>query len=175
MGTGILVCGLNGAGKTTLGGALARRLGVRFIDIEDLYFPKTDPSYPYAVQRARREVEKLLLHELRAPGGFVLAAVTGGYGEAVYPFFRLAVLLEAPGDVRLERVRNRSFQKFGSRMLPGGDLYEREKGFFDLVSSRSVDSVENWLRNLTCPVIRLDGTRPVGENVELIAGYVSAP
>ena len=38
MGTGILLCGLNGAGKSTLGLVLAKRLGIRYINNEDLYF-----------------------------------------------------------------------------------------------------------------------------------------
>jgi len=28
--------------------------------------------------------------------------------------------------------------------------------------------VEDWARHLTCPVIRIDGTKPVEENVNLI-------
>ena len=39
----IIVCGLNGAGKSTLGKALAEKLNYRFIDIEDIYFPKDNP------------------------------------------------------------------------------------------------------------------------------------
>ncbi|MER2151019.1 MAG: shikimate kinase, partial [Candidatus Limivicinus sp.] len=42
---GILICGPNGTGKSTLGRMLAERLGYRFIDNEDLYFPKTESSY----------------------------------------------------------------------------------------------------------------------------------
>ena len=44
---GILICGLNGSGKSTLGKALADRMGYEFIDNEDLYFPKADPSYAF--------------------------------------------------------------------------------------------------------------------------------
>ena len=36
----------------------------------------------------------------------------------------------------MQRVKNRSFQKFGNRMLPGGDLYEQEEEFFEFVKSR---------------------------------------
>lgn len=168
MGTGILVCGLNGAGKSTLGRALAEASGSHFIDNEDLYFPKTDPAYLYAAPRRRDEVERLLLREIRAHEDFVFASVKGDYGEAVRAFFSCAVLIAVPRDVRLQRVRDRSFQKFGSRILPGGDLCEQEKGFFDLVSSRPEDMVEEWVKDLSCPVIRVNGTRPVEENVELI-------
>ncbi len=169
MGTGIVVCGLNGAGKSTMGKALAERLNYHFIDVEDLYFPKTDDHYTYASPRTREEVEQLLLEEVKAHENFVFSAVKGNYGEAVYPFFRFAVVINVPKEIRMQRVKNRSFQKFGSRMLPGGDLYEKEKGFFDLVESRSEDMVEKWLQRLNCTIIRVDGTKPIEENVELIA------
>lgn len=172
MGTGIVVCGLNGAGKSTMGKALAERLNYHFIDVEDLYFPKTDDHYTYASPRTKEEVEQLLLEEVKAHENFVFSAVKGNYGEAVYPFFRFAVVINVPKEIRMQRVKNRSFQKFGSRMLPGGDLYEKEKGFFDLVESRSEDMVEKWIQRLNCPIIRVDGTKPIEENVELIAAQI---
>ena len=45
---GIIICGLNGTGKSTLGKALAEKLHFHFIDIENLYFPKTNPNKIYA-------------------------------------------------------------------------------------------------------------------------------
>lgn len=168
MGTGIIMCGLNGAGKSTLGKTLAEKLNFYFIDNEDLYFPKTDSGYTYASPRPRKEVEKLLFSEIRAHENFIFAFVKGDYGDAAFPFFRYAVLVEIPRDLRIQRVKNRSFQKFGDRMLPGGDLYEKEERFFAFVKSRAEDTVEEWAKLLSCPVIRVDGTKPVEENVKLI-------
>ena len=54
MKQGVILCGLNGSGKSTLGRALAQRLGWEFLDIEDCFFPKTDPSYLYANPRSPR-------------------------------------------------------------------------------------------------------------------------
>lgn len=173
MGTGIAICGLNGAGKSTLGRALATALGFHFIDIEDLYFPRTDPHYTYASPRTRDEVQKLLLHEMNAHESFVLASVTGDYGEAFHSSFQYAVLVSVPKEIRLRRVKDRSFQKFGDRMLPGGDLYEREEKFFDLVKSRTENMVEDWVQTLDCPIIRIDGTKPVEENTKLIIKRIS--
>ena len=82
---GMIICGLNGCGKSTLGRALAAELGWRFIDNEDLYFPKNDPAYLYARERTQAEVERLLLAEVRRDERFVFAAVRGNYGEAVLP------------------------------------------------------------------------------------------
>lgn len=85
-----------------------------------------------------------------------------------YPFFWYAVLNAAPKDIRIQRMKNRYFQKFGNRMLSGGDLYEQEESFFDLVNSRAEDTVEEWIKCLKCPVIRIDGTKPIKENVNFI-------
>lgn len=172
MGTGIMVCGLNGAGKSTLGKTLAERLGFYFIDNEELYFPKTDPNYLYTSPRTKAEVEDLLFEEIQAHEDFVFASVKGDYGERIYPFFRYAVLIEVPKEIRVPRVRQRSFQKFGDRMMPGGDLWEQEERFFEFVASREENVVERWLSALHCPVIRVDGTLPIEENVEYIVEQV---
>lgn len=170
MGTGIIVCGLNGSGKSTLGKALAEKLTFHFIDNEDLYFPKTDLYYTYSSPRAREEVEKLLLGEIKAHENFVFTSVKGDYGEHICSFFRYAVLIDVPRDIRVQRVRDRSFQKFGDRMLMGGDLYEQEEKFFEFVESRPENTVEEWIRSLKCPIIRIDGTKTIKENVDLIIG-----
>ena len=168
MGTGILICGLNGAGKSTLGKALAEKLHFYFIDNEDLYFPKTDPNYMYACPRTREEAKKLLFGEIKAHENFVFASVKGDYGEEIYPFFQYVILIDVPKDIRMERVKKRSFQKFGNRMLPGGDLHEQEEGFFEFVKSRAENTVKEWVQLLSCPIIRIDGTKPIEENIDFI-------
>ena len=172
MGTGIIVCGLNGAGKSTLGKALAKELKFFFIDNEDLFFPKKNPKYMYASPRSREEVEKLLFSEIKTHENFVFASVKGDYGEKIYPFFQYAVLIDVSKDIRIQRVKNRSFQKFGNRMLPGGDLYETEENFFSLVKSRAENTVEEWLHSLSCPIIRVDGTKAIEENIHFIIGQI---
>lgn len=172
MGKGILVCGLNGSGKSTLGRALAEELNFYFIDNEDLYFPKTDPHYLYASPRTRKEVEELFFKEIMAHENFVFTSVKGDYGEEPSSLFQYAVLINVPKEIRMQRVRQRAFEKFGDRMLPGGDLYERQEHFFELVRQRDENLVEEWIRSLTCPVIRVDGTRPVERNVEYIAAQL---
>lgn len=168
MGTGIVMCGLNGTGKSTLGKALAEKLKFHFIDKEELYFSRTDPGYIYASSRTREEVEKLLFSEIKAHKNFVFASVKGDYGEAIYPFFQYAVLIVVPKDIRIQRVKNRSFQIFGNRMLLGGDLHEQEEKFFDFVKSREESVVEEWVHSLSCPIMRVDGTKSIEENTNLI-------
>lgn len=165
---GIVICGLNGTGKSTLGKALAEKLHFHFIDIEDLYFPKTNANYIYASPRTREDVVERLLYEIQTHENFILASVIGDYGEELYSFFQCGILLDVPRDIRLQRVRDRSFQKFGNRMLSGGDLFEQEEKFFRFVESRNETIVEEWVKSLKCPVIRIDGTKPIDENTNFI-------
>ena len=169
---GIIICGMNGSGKSTLGRALAESLGWRFIDNEDLYFPKDDPAYLYGHERTQEEVERLLLEEVRRDERFVFAAVRGNYGAQVLPYYRAAVLVEVPRETRLARVRQRSLDKFGDRARPGGDLYEKEKAFYDLIAARPEDHATRWLAGVDIPVLRVDSTRPVEENISLIRQWM---
>ncbi len=172
MGTGILICGLNGVGKSTLGRALAQRLGYHFIDSEELYFDGA-AGHDYAVQRTRREAEARLAERIAAHPDFVLASVRGDYGEALRSRICLVVQICAPRKLRLRRVRERSQQKFGARMLPGGDLHAREASFLEFVSARPEDTVDEWLKTIDLPVLRVDGARDVSANVEYIASHIA--
>ena len=66
----------------------------------------------------------------------------------------------------MERIRNRSFQKFGSRVLPGGDLYQQEQSFFQMALRREDTHVTNWLSTLSIPVYTLDGRRSLEDLLE---------
>lgn len=171
MPKGILICGLNGCGKTTLGQALAERLLCPFIDIEDVCFPRRDAAAPYDAVPPRDEVERRLMERVQAYGRFVFAAVRGDY--RISAFCRCAVRLCVPPDVRMKRIRERSFRAFGERMLPGGDLYEREEAFFRMAASRTERDAAGWPGSLGIRCLRVDGTRPVEETVYTIIKEIS--
>lgn len=168
MEKGIMICGLNGSGKSTLGSALAESLGYFFIDNEDLFFPKTDPNYLFASPRSREEAIRLLAEAVQAHPNFVFSAVRGDYGEVVPKLYRCVIRVEVPKEIRLQRVQRRSYEKFGARMLPGGDLHVQESAFFAMAAGRTEQYVAQWVATLHCPVLRVDGTRPVAENVAFI-------
>ena len=173
MGENVLVCGGNGAGKSTLGPCLARRLGLPFRDIEDYWFPKTDPQDPYGAVWRREEVAALLLADLRKPAGLVLAAVKGDFSSAVERLFTWAVLVEVPKGLRMERIRARSRGKFGDRAAPGGDLYRREEEFFAMAAARPEEDAADWLARTGLPAIRVDGTRPPAYNIRVILRWLT--
>ena len=170
---GILICGLNGTGKSTLGQNLADRLGYEFIDNEDLWFPKADPAYTFSGPRIKEEAVRLLEEKIRGNNRFVFAAVKGDYGSRLIDSLDHIILIEVPKQIRSQRVRNRSDHKFGDRILPGGDLYDRESRWFSLTDSRPDTYVTDWLETVDCPVIRIDGTLPVEQNVDNLVSVLS--
>lgn len=168
METGIIVCGCNGSGKSTLGKELAAALQYNFIDIEDCYFPKDDRDYIYEHARSYEEAKQVLMEKVKKHGNFVLAAVKGNYGNEISALYKCAILISVPKELRLQRVRDRSLQKFGNRILQGGDLYEKEQRFFDMAAMRTEQDIEDWLKTTECFVIRVDGTKAIEENVRLV-------
>lgn len=168
MGNKIIVCGGNGAGKSTLGKRLAQELGWKFMDIEDYYFPEKSADNKYATGRTETEVAALLLQDMKRYDNFVLASVRGNYSEEIVSLFTCVVVIEVPKEVRMDRIRTRSYRQFGDRILPGGDLYEQQEGFFSMVENRRSDYATKWLETLELPVIYVDGTQPVERNVELL-------
>ena len=168
---GICICGLNGSGKTTLGSVLAKKLGFYHMDVEHYYFAPDDIAY--AFPRDRETVREKILSDIRTHGHFVLTAVKGDLGAEIVSRYRMVVVLQAPQDIRTERVVRRSQERFGARMLPGGDLYEKESRFLRFVAERTEAPIEAWISTLSCPILYLCGTDSPEQNAESIIAYIS--
>jgi thymidylate kinase len=159
MPQGIAIVGLNGSGKTTLGRVLAERLEYFRIDVEDYYFPAEGA---FDSPRGRDEVERMMLADIEKHGDFVLSAVCADFAS-IEKYYDLVVYLEAPKEERMERIRQRSADRFGERVLPGGDLYESEEKFFAFAAKRTPEKIEKWLASGECHILRLDSSKNTNE------------
>ena len=166
---GIIIFGLNGSGKTTLGRELARVLDFWFMDIEDYHFEKSE--IPYTAERSREDCLSLMLSDIKRYRSFVISAVTGDFGDEIMSYYKLAVYLTAPTDVRIARVKKRAYERYGNRVCEGGDMYEQNARFIDFASSRTTANIDNWAKTLICPVLQIDGLTDIKTNAENIAKY----
>ena len=166
---GIIIFGLNGSGKTTLGRELARVLDFWSMDIEDYHFEKSE--IPYTAERSREDCLSLMLSDIKNHRSFVISAVTGDFGDEILSYYKLAVYLTAPADIRIARVKKRAYERYGNRVCEGGDMYEKNARFIDFASSRTSANIDNWAKTLICPVLQIDGLTDIKTNAENIAKY----
>lgn len=170
-GFGIIVFGANGSGKTTLGRELSRILGFKHIDHEAYAFNESE--IPYTNPRSNDECIKLMLADIEKYQSFVLSAVTGDFDDIIPQFYKLAVFIKVPLEIRIERIKQREIIKFGDRVLEGGDMYEQRLKFLDFVASRSLSRIDEWAKTLNCPVIEVDGTKDLHINaINIVKKYI---
>ena len=168
----IHIMGASGSGVTSLGRALADALAIPHHDTDDYFWQPTIPPY-----RNMREIaERLrLMREMFLPrADWVLSGSLAGWGDPIIPQFDLVAFLTAPSAVRLQRLRAREARHFGAdAVAPGGWRHHETEEFIEWASHYDVGDREGrglarhqaWLAALPCPVLRLDGTRPLPELV----------
>ena len=162
----IHITGASGCGTTTLGQALSARLGWEHLDADDFFWEPTEP--PYQRKRLREQRLALVLQALGERPKVVLSGSICGWGEVLERSFALVVFLTARKEVRLERLRQRELRKLGQidpEFMAWAAQYD--DGGLEM---RSRALHERWLAGRTCPVLRLDGERPVGELVAAVMG-----
>ncbi len=162
----IHIFGASGSGTTTLGRTLAERMGGGFLDTDAYYWQPTDP--PFTEKRDPAERIAMIERDIRESDDWVLSGSLCGWGDPLIPRFTLAVFLYLPPAPRMARLARRERDRHGPRIAPDGDMHAAHVAFMDWARSydtattpvRSLDLHETWMRELPCPVIRLDASRP---------------
>lgn len=176
----IYVNGGSGSGTTTLGRALASAWAVPHADTDDYYWLPTAPPYtdPRDVADRLRLMEEVFLGR----DAWVLSGSLTGWGDPLTPYFDGVVFLTLDAETRLARLQAREAARYGAEVAPGG---AREHAFLEFMDwaaryedpefdGRSLATHERWISTLTCPVLRLDGARPVGELVRAVSEWCGA-
>ena len=170
----IHIFGASGSGTSTLGRALAEKTGFRFMDTDDYYWLPAEPMY--TLKRPIPERLALMVRDLDECSDAVLSGSLAGWGDPLIPRFTLAVRLNTPTPVRMERLQQREYARYGRRILPGGDLYEQSQAFLawaaqyddGLPPLRSRALHDLWQQKLSCPLLTLDGTLSLDELAEAV-------
>lgn len=183
---GIAIMGLNGCGKSTLAHAISKKLDFYEIDVEDYYFPEQKNSrqaileqkydveceykgeIPYSVSCSKAEVQGMIRKDIERHPKFVIAGVTMNWEEDILSAIDIVFILEVPSDERVKRVQQREEIRFGSRVIPGGDMYEQQKEFREIIANKSSQSVEESANKIQCRKVKLDGTKSIDHNVSVI-------
>lgn len=172
-----MVFGAAGTGKTTLGRELSARLGIRHLDLDDFFWVWDSEVTPFTEFRPKDEYIAELQAEISKHPRFVMSGTMGSIRGLFNPLFGLAVFVTVPTAIRIERLRAREDEMFGERIRKGGDMFEQSKQFFDEAARYDMGELpmvclkqhEQWASELCCPVLRINGVKPVAQNAALIA------
>jgi hypothetical protein len=112
----------------------------------------------------------------------VLSGSLEGWGNPIIPYFDLVVFLTTPTALRLQRLRAREATHFGAdAVAAGGWRNQACEEFIEWAShyddgsreGRNLTRHQAWLATLSCPVLRLDGSRPLSELIAEVRRTIS--
>ena len=185
---GIIIFGASGAGSTTLGKEISQRLNFRHLDIDD-YLWCWNTKIPFTVVRSREERTARLMNDIKKHPQFVISGTIFSDKELFEPLFDLAVFVSTSADICAERVRIREHARWGERVLHGGDMYKttRFHGDFNdyMANAQKYETAdiskfgrklhEQWIADLPCPVLHVDGMNNLSENADwIVAQFIKA-
>ena len=127
------------------------------------------------------------LDDIKKYPKFVVAGTIFNDRMLFEPFLDLAVFISTPVDVCAERVRAREYARWGERVIPGGDMYKATRFHGDsgdyIANAQRYETAdvskfgrklhEQWIANMTCPVLRIDGMNDSSKNADLVISQLN--
>ncbi len=170
----IHIYGAAGSGTSTLGRYISEKSDYFFMDTDDYFWEPTNP--PYTTKRNRSARIKLMKADIEKYDNVVIAGSLVGWGDELILLFTLAIRIKTDTSIRIDRLKIREREKYGSRIDIGGDMHDNHIEFINWAASydngginmRSKAEHDKWQKQLLCPIIQVDGSIPVRDNYELI-------
>jgi hypothetical protein len=115
---------------------------------------------------------------------WVLSGSLDGWGAEAVALFDLVVFVRTPVEIRLQRLRAREARHFGAdAVAPGGWHRQDTEDFIEWASHYEDGTREGrhlarhlrWLEGLACPVVEVDGARPIADLVQDVVAALERP
>jgi hypothetical protein len=162
----IQVIGASGTGKSTLCKYISEKTGAYWIDTDKYLWKDHFFTEIYPVEeRFKMYHDEITSHQNYVVSGSVYSWNPKGFNDR-----ELLVLMTLDEDIRMKRIYNREFSRFGERILPGGDHYQLTCEFLDWCKTYltadehavcSFASHRLRLKEANCKTLILDGNQPV--------------
>ena len=167
----IHILGASGSGTTTLAKNLCAHLSYQHLDSDDFFWKtKYSETHPREVrlETLKAELEK---HEQ-----WILSGAVIDWGNPLIPLFDLVIFLSVSNELRLKRLYDREYKRYGTAITPSG---KRHSDFLDFMNwsdryetggleVRSRHQQEAWLNDLPCDVIEVNNDNHQDEVYQLI-------
>ena len=150
----IHIFGASGSGTSTIAKLVSERLNYTHFDTDSYYWYKTDT--PFTESRPIPERLQLMNADLTTHDKWILSGSLDGWGNPLVPLFELVVYVYVPPDIRVERLKKRELERYGS-------ISESSKEFIDWAAAydlgtrtgRSLPRHEQWMAGLGCKLIKI--------------------
>ena len=170
----IHILGASCAGSTTLGEALAQHLHYPYFDTDHFFWEKTDP--PFILKRNYDQRNALLKNELEVHDNYIIGGSLVNWGDEWLTAFDLVVFLYVPPEIRMQRLKDREFKRYGDVIFTLPNRIQAYQRFLDwaaaydtnAISGRTLQAHENWLSKVTCRMLQIRGDTTVQQRIDLI-------
>ena len=174
----IHIFGASGSGTTTLGKKICEETGYTHMDTDDYFWMPAEPEFTQ--KRPVKERIELMKNDIEKSENVVLSGSLTDWGDELIPYFTLAIRIEMRQSVRIERLRKREKERYGSRIEPGGDLYKEHIAFIEWASSyddggldiRSKALHDEIEKSFQCKIIYLDGENELDDKFAEVLKYL---
>ena len=164
------ILGASGSGTTTLASSLSKELQYTHFDSDD-YFWKTKFTEP----RPRDERLQKLSEDLSVHNRWILSGAVIDWWNPLIPLFDLVIFISVNNDLRMQRLKVREKKRYGSEIDPEGKKHKEHLEFLEWANLYETGGMEvrsrmqqkEWLKNLSCKVLELDGADSI-ENLTSI-------
>lgn len=167
----IHIFGASGSGTTTLARAICETYRYSHLETDNYFWIPTDP--PYKTMRTHDERQNLMKIDIDKNERCVISGSLCGrgdsWGDIFIPLLDLAIFIDTPTDIRINRLEEREYRRWGERILPGGNMYEDHISFIEWAKTYDVAGLDQrsrtlhmqWIKKLPCPTVTVDGTLPI--------------
>jgi adenylate kinase family enzyme len=174
----INIFGSSGSGSTTLARIIALKYQYLHIDVDDALWEETDP--PFTIRRSDLEAKNYILSKLGKSKKTVISGSLIGFGDDIKKSINLFVFINLDIETRINRIEKRERERFGKRVLPGGDLYQQHREFLEWVSNyetnpeyiRSRKQHLLWLDDVKVPVLKVTEELSIEELLALVKPFI---
>jgi adenylate kinase family enzyme len=176
----IHIMGASCAGSTTLGVALSAQTGYPYFDSDNYFW---EPStIPFTVKRNREERITLLTDAIAPHNNHIIGGSLVNWGDEWLTTFDLVVFLYLPPQIRLQRLKDREFERYGDVIYTDPVRIKEYKRFLEwaeaydtnTISGRTLQVHEDWLNKVNCPVLQIKGDTTVPQRLQLVMNSLQA-
>ena len=120
-------------------------------------------------------------NDINKSDNVVISGSLTDWGDELIPYFTLAIRIEMKQSVRIERLKKRERERYGSRIEPDGDLYKRHIDFIEWAESyddggldiRSKALHDELQKSFRCKILYLDGEEELDDKFEEVLKFLN--